>query len=138
MVILLGVAVTADTVLKSKASLLGRNRAVVDNSRGGLLEYRFYNDYNETVDEVIVELPALDRNVGLSEIHASGLLLCSFSTGQLPIIESPCNHGLVYSWLQLAMELLETAARYTDGVRTFTVQVRENEAVVCSFKRFNV
>ena len=138
MIILLGVPLEVGAALKTGPALAARKNFVEDRSSGDFKEYRYYDSPAEPVDEVFVEIPPLGKNAGISELHASGLLLTAFSVSNIPVIDVECNYNLVYHWLALAVELLERAAAYTNGIRTFTLQVREDEAVVCSFKRFNV
>lgn len=118
-------------------SIANRKKYFSDKS-GEYTELCFYDSPMEQVDEVFVELPTLLKSSGINQLDAVGMLLSAFSKGSLPIIDAVCNHQVVYSWLTICTTLLEAGSSQTEGVRTFTVQVRENEAIICSFNRFNV
>lgn len=118
-------------------SLVNRKKHFSVNS-GDYTEICFYDTPNEPVDEVFVELPTLVKSARVKQLDAVGMLLSTFSNDELPIIETVCDHRVVYAWLTICTTLLDAGSSRTEAVRTFTVQVREDEAIICSFNRFNV
>lgn len=114
-----------------RALARGLKQMIVDKSEGALAKFYCY-DTSFEVTEVIVDIPS--PPVTMNQLTATSILLTKYSTG---VLLGGYSHPDELRWVAMANQLLELATQELTEVRTFTIQIREDEGIVLSLNLFN-